>query len=339
MTGDVDRERLKRLRGDLAELRARAMRDQGETDGDASSTVEPSIPDEPASAPAPVVVAAEPGTVLTPVARPATTEPDHDPVTVADDDNDHADIESPHGTEDDGAGLGSEDGTTASEDAATVAAGRASRSPERSVEGTRRRIPRPPRRNPFRRRAHRPPDRLAVPAPIPVERRSVWAAAPRWPVIDWVSGPVIALVMVPVAAQLVFRLWTAMTTTSVLTGADPSRADFLLAAAGVAGGGLTAALAVAALAVVRGRLGYLAGAGATLLMFTVFPYLAYTANAGIVSAPLPSLAEMVAPAGWPRAEQLGAVFFMAAAALAAAVIDLLYRGATAVREGIAESRR
>lgn len=159
-------------------------------------------------------------------------------------------------------------------------------------------------------------------------------APPRWPTITFVSGLVITLVMVPVVAQLAFRLLTAMEETSFLLGADPTRADQLRAAAGVAGGGITTALAVAALGIVRGRVGYVVGAVAVVLLFVVFPYLGYTANAGIVAAPVPTLEEMLAPQGWDRAGQLRVTFWLAAGAFLAAVLDLLYRSATALRAGL-----
>ncbi|MEO2108017.1 MAG: hypothetical protein ABGZ36_20560 [Actinomycetota bacterium] len=177
-----------------------------------------------------------------------------------------------------------------------------------------------------------------MPAPIPVRRRPVWLAGPRWPVADALSTTVIVLVMVPVVAQMANRLWVATNETSVLLGADPSRADALRAAAGVAGGGITVALAVVALAVVRGRPGYIAGGVAVLLLFVAFPYVAYTANAGIVSAPIPTLGEMVVPRGWERANQLGAVFLLAAGVLTAALVDLAYRSVLALRDGVQQTR-
>ena len=282
MSQDVNRDRLERIRSDLAALRATA-----------------DIEDATPPAPAPVNGATrdgepmEPATVEAP-ATDANPEAAHRPATTT---------------------------TTAP----TGLLGRP-------------RIPRPPRRNPFRRRARRPSKRLAVPAPIPVRRRPVWLAGPRWPVADALSTTVIVLVMVPVVAQMANRLWVATNETSVLLGADPSRADALRAAAGVAGGGITVALAVFALAVVRGRPGYIAGGVAVLLLFVAFPYVAYTANAGIVSAPIPTLGEMVVPRGWERANQLGAVFLLAAGVLTAAMVDLAYRSVLALRDGVQQTR-
>ncbi len=282
MSQDVNRDRLERIRSDLAALRAAA-----------------DIEDAAPPAPAPVNGATRDGEPMEPatVEAPATDAPPeaaHRPATTT---------------------------TTAP----TGLLGRP-------------RIPRPPRRNPFRRRARRPSKRLAVPAPIPVRRRPVWLAGPRWPVADALSSTVIVLVMVPVVAQMANRLWVATNETSVLLGADPSRADALRAAAGVAGGGITVALAVFALAVVRGRPGYIAGGVAVLLLFVAFPYVAYTANAGIVSAPIPTLGEMVVPRGWERANQLGAVFLLAAGVLTAALVDLAYRSVLALRDGVQQTR-
>ena len=201
------------------------------------------------------------------------------------------------------------------------------------------RAPRPPRRNPLRRRARRPPSRLAVPTPIPVRRRPEWVAAPRWPKVTLVAGIVIALVLVPVVAQLAVRLLTAMEETSFLLGADPTRADWLRAAAGVAGGGITAALATFALGIVRGRPGYVAGGVAVLLLFVAFPWVAHTANAGLVSAPLPSLAAMIQPEGWGNGLLLQGSFLLALGALVGAVADLAWRSVQALRTGIASVRR
>ena len=314
MSQDVNRDRLERIRSDLAALRAAAdiedvappepaaVNATSNGNGRAGHGVEapeatPARSQEPAAARSPAAAAASSGRTSStgPSADGTTSEAAHRPATTS---------------------------TTAP----TGLLGRP-------------RIPKPPRRNPFRRRARRPSKRLAVPAPIPVTRRPVWLAAPRWPVPDAVSTTVIVLVMVPVIAQMASRLWVATNETSVLLGADPSRADALRAAAGVAGGGITVALAVFALAIVRGRPGYIAGGVAVLLLFVAFPYVAYTANAGIVSAPIPTLGEMVVPRGWPRANQLGAVFLLTAGALVAALVDLAYRSVLALREGVQQSRR
>lgn len=177
-----------------------------------------------------------------------------------------------------------------------------------------------------------------MPTPIPVRRRPDWVAAPRWPKVTLVGGLVMVMVLVPVCGQLALRLWTAMNETSFLLGADPTRADWLRTAAGVAGGGITTALATFALGVVRGRPGYLAGGLAVLLLFVAFPYVAHTANAGLVAAPLPSLGQMVTPAGWEHAGFLQATFLLAAGALVAAVADLVWRSIVALRHGLVRPR-
>lgn len=155
-------------------------------------------------------------------------------------------------------------------------------------------------------------------------------AAPRWPVWTLVSGLAVAAVMLPAAGQLAYRLLMAMRDTSVLLGGDPTRADHLHAAAGVAGGGVTLALAVAALAVVKGRAGYLAAAGAVLTVFCVFPWIAHTAIAGVISAPLPAFAQMITPPRWDAHGELQLILWLCGAAFVAAVGDLVVRSATAI---------
>ncbi|HUG85668.1 MAG TPA: hypothetical protein VMM13_13975 [Euzebya sp.] len=176
----------------------------------------------------------------------------------------------------------------------------------------------------------RPSARKAVPVPIPVPRRPPYLAGPRWPVWGLTSGSAVAVVMLPALWQLAFRLLQAMRDTSVLLDPAPTRTDFLHAAAGVAGGGLTLALAIVAYAVVKGRPGFLGAALGVVTFFCVFPYLAYTANAGIVSAPVPPLSDMLQPPAWPRQTELGLVFWLAAGAALAAVADLLVRSADAI---------
>lgn len=176
----------------------------------------------------------------------------------------------------------------------------------------------------------RPAPHKVVPVPIEVRRRPSYVAAPRWPQWGFVSGTVVLAVLLPAIWQLSYRLLQAMLDTSVLLGADPSRSDFLHAAAGVAGGGLTLSLAVAAIAVVKGKAGYLAAAGGVLTFFCIFPYLAYTANAGIVSAPLPPVEAMIRPPRWAFHGQLNATFWLTAVALIIAVLDLAYRSVAAV---------
>ncbi|MGI9018329.1 MAG: hypothetical protein ACR2HR_14715 [Euzebya sp.] len=131
-------------------------------------------------------------------------------------------------------------------------------------------------------------------------------------------------------AQLAYRLFQALLDTSMLLGADPSRADYLTAAAGVTGGGLTLALAVTALAVVKGRPGYFAAAAGVLIFFGVLPILAYSATAGIVSAPSPTMAQLLRPPGWEYHSQLTVAFWIAGVALAAAAGDLAVRSVVAV---------
>lgn len=151
---------------------------------------------------------------------------------------------------------------------------------------------------------------------------------------DITSGIAVAVVMLPALWQLAHRLFQAMLDTTVLLGADPTRTDFLHAAAGVSGGGLTLALAIVAVAVVKGRAGYLAAAAGVVTFFCVFPYVVYTANAGIVSAPVPPLEQMIRPPAWPRQTELGLVFWLAAAAAVAAVADLLVRSAEAMTRAL-----
>lgn len=339
MSRDVNAERLERLRGELAELRARTRREHGGpqddttpalgldvvTDGDPVAGEGPQDAADEVSDPAaePVVDRDEHERTDTPADRP---DPDPEPYFVA----------ARSGEPESAA-----DGEAASGGRRRASAHRAPPPPREAPTGPlgRRKVPRPPRRNPLRRRrARRPPDRLAVPAPVPVPRRSPYLAAPRWPAVDLVAGLLIAVVMVPVGLQLAFRLWTAMNETSFLLGADPTRAESLQAAAGVAGGGITTAVAVAALAVVRGRPGYLAAAAAVVALFVVFPFMGYSAQAEITSAPVPDLAEMIAPAGWPRAGQLQATFWLVVVALLAAVGDLAQRSVAALREGWASRR-
>lgn len=197
-----------------------------------------------------------------------------------------------------------------------------------------RRAPRPPRRPVFRQRARPPSTRAAVPRPITVRRRPAYLVGPRWPRWGPASGIVALVVLVPAVAQLAFRLLQAMTDTTTLLGADPTRSDYLDTAAGVAGGGLTLAIAVAALAVVRGRVGYLAGAVGIVAFFCLLPFVAYTATAGIVSAPVPPLQEMIQPPGWEYQEQLLAAFWLSVVALVAAVLDLVYRSVVAVQQSL-----
>ncbi len=127
------------------------------------------------------------------------------------------------------------------------------------------------------------------------------------------------------------RLLQAMSETSLLLGADPTRTDYLRAAAGVAGGGITLALALGAVGVVRGRWSYLSAALGVLGLFTALPFLVYTSNAGIVAAPLPDLGAMVQPSGWPRPDLLALAFWTSAAAFLGASVDLLYRSLRALR--------
>ncbi len=153
------------------------------------------------------------------------------------------------------------------------------------------------------------------------------------------SGVAVALVALPSVAQLAYRLAKAMEQTSFLLGADPTRTDHLRAAAGVAGGGITIALAIAALAVVRGRPGYLTAAASALVLFGVFPFVAASANAGIVAAPVPPFEELLRPVGWGYHGALTATFWVCAAALVAAVADLVYRSVAAVAHHQGSRRR
>lgn len=209
-------------------------------------------------------------------------------------------------------------------------AARQSATPSRSrtappdVRGGRARPARPPRRI-LPPRATRPPRRLAVPAPIPVARRPDWLAGPRWPSWDLPSGATAAVIGLLAVVQMAHRLVQAMLDTSVLLGADPTRTDHLHAAAGVAGGGVTLALALAALAVVKARTGYLVAAGAVLLAFGAFPAIAHTANAGIVAAPLPDLGTMIRPPRWGRQGLMVLAFCASLGALVAALADLAVR--------------
>jgi hypothetical protein len=189
--------------------------------------------------------------------------------------------------------------------------------------------PRPPRR--LRRpRVRRPPSRFAVPTPIAVSRRPSWVAPPRVGTWDAPSALVAIAVLLPASLQLGYRLVQAMFQTSAILGADPTRSDHLHAAAGVAGGGITLAAAVAAVAIAKNRPGYLAGAVGVVLAFCVLPHLAYTANAGIVAASIPQWSQMIAPPQWPRSGALTATFWLAVVALVAAAIDLVWRSAHAL---------
>jgi hypothetical protein len=284
---DVSADRLERLRGDLAALRARTAAELGV----AAPAVEPTPSPTRRATSAPAT--STPDSSTPDSSTPATGRRAADP----------------------------DDGTTA---------GRRPRSPRPSRAP---RPPRPPRRGPLptlARWRRRPPARLAVPAPVPVRRRPGYLAAPRWPI--WTASRAAAAIAVglPVALQLAHRLSRAMVETSVLLGATPTRTDFLRAAGGVAGGGLTAALAVAALAVVRGRPGYLAGAAGLLGLFVALPWMAYTRTAGIVTASTPTLQEVLAPQGWAGGGALTAVFWLAALALLAALVDLGLRSARAL---------
>lgn len=155
-------------------------------------------------------------------------------------------------------------------------------------------------------------------------------AAPRWPIWGWGSGAAVTLLLLPAVAQMAYRLLQATVDTSIFIGADPTRSDHLHAAAGVAGGGLTLALAVAAVALVRGKAGYLAAAVGVITVFCVFPFIAHTANAGVVSAPLPPLADLISPPRWDQQGTLTLAFWLALGALVAAACDLVLRSVTAV---------
>lgn len=215
-----------------------------------------------------------------------------------------------------------------------AAAPRTRSHPPAARPGRRRvRAPRPPRRNPLRvlaLRAHRPPERLRVPTPVPVRRRPAHIAPPRWPLWTPPRVAIAVAIGVPAVLQLAYRLARATAETSVLMGADPSRADYLRAATGVAGGGATLALTVAALAVVRGRPGYLAAAVGVVGAFVALPWMAYTATAGIVQATVPGLADAIAPTDWAAGGWLALAFWLSAAALVAAVGDLLWRSVAAL---------
>lgn len=307
MPRDLNDDRLERLRGDLAALRARTA---AELTAGLTSTglVRPHDEQSPA----------------TPEGEsPAATPPVGTP--------------SPNGVpgRDHGRPTAELPAAPPRPAARPVAPGQESRTPRagrtRPVVARRSRPPRPPARPLLRRGGRQPSRRRAVPTPITVRRRPSYIAGPRWPVWGWTSGIVALLVLLPAVAQLAYRLLQAMADTTAILGGDPSRTDYLQAAAGVAGGGLTLALAIAALAVVKGRMGYLAGAVGILAFFALLPYVAYTATAGIVSAPLPPLQQMIQPLGWQYHAQLLAVFWLCAGALIASILDLLYRSVVALQ--------
>lgn len=305
MPNDLNDDRLDRLRGDLAALRARTARDFGVSDRQPVIKAATRPVTKPVKRSQTKVERSQTNLVnksMTQQAVDSSTPPD------TADDSDTFDDE----------GWGS-----------VMSAGRA-RPPPAAGRRQRSRPSKPPRRSPFRRRASRPSARLAVPTPIVVRRRPSWMAAPRWPV--WhVGGAVVAiLVMIPAVGQLAYRLLNATQDTSILLGADPSRNDYLSAASGVAGGAITLALAVAALAVVRGRLGYVAASIGVFGFFGIFPFLVYTATAGILSASLPPLLEMIRPPGWQYQQQLSLIFWLCLLALGVALLDLLIRSARAV---------
>ena len=198
-------------------------------------------------------------------------------------------------------------------------------SPLPPVRAPRRRArpPRPPRRPLSTPRARRPPERFRVPQPVPV-RPPLVRLRSRWPSWTPVAVVVVAVAAIPLVAQLAWRIWHATASTSSLLGADPAPDAFLRAADGVAGGALTLALGFCALAVARGRSGYLGFAVAVLLGFGAFPWVAYTARGGVASRPTPTLGDLIAPPGWPRTAQLRAAFVLALALLLAALVDLLW---------------
>ncbi|CAN5292438.1 hypothetical protein BH23ACT9_BH23ACT9_06700 [soil metagenome] len=323
MPNDVSKDRLDRLREDLASLRARAtaefdlpppsetrhepVEDRAE-DGSADATaVAETVGTDVQVIEYPVMVG---GTVREPTPAEAADEADAEAADEAD------------------------PAATAIKPEPVPAAGERPRTPDRDKRSTSRRTtsrpPRPPRRGPFRPRVRRPPRRVAVAHPIPVARRPSYLAGPRWPQWTLVSGLLVALVILPATLQLAYRLVQAMLDTTVLLGATPTRVDFLHAAGGVAGGGLTLAAALAAVGIAKGKGGYLAGAGGVIGGFCVLPVLIYTANAGIVSAPLPQIAEMIRPPAWENTAVLGAVYWLSVIALVTAAADLLYRSTRAI---------
>ncbi|MEE8602488.1 hypothetical protein [Euzebya tangerina] len=314
MPKNVKDDRLQQLRGDLAALRARAAAEFGEPDGP---------PEEPAGPPE--------RATSTPVAADAAVAPIRpaDAPTEAPSDDDISTGEVTAYVED---AAPSDEATDAAEpQSAHAVQGPVLRSPSRGPAARRRkRPPKPRRRSPLRPRTRKPPPRLAVPQPIAVRRRPAYLVGPRWPVWKLASGTIVVVVLGLATAQLALRLWFTINDTAILLGADPTRTDYLHAAAGIAGGGLTMALAVAALAVVRLRWGYLAAAGGVLLFFAIIPYYAYTATAGIVSAPLPVFEQMIRPSQWEYHPLFTASYRIALVALIAAVVDLVVRAVMAL---------
>lgn len=308
MSRDLNADRLERLRGDLAALRARTAEEltpglvgTGPVTPDGSARP---VPDDAVSSP----------TVWLP--QPTA---DRGPTN----DNAQPTISAPAQRTVGSAPLAPSPRTPVS----APVTHRPSRAPTRRT-----RAPRPPTRPFLARRPKQPSRRRAVPTPITIKRRPGFIAGPRWPVWGFTSGVIALLVLLPAVAQLAYRLLQAMADTTSVLGADPSRTDYLQAAAGVAGGGLTLALAVAALAVVKGRTGYLAGAVGILAFFALWPYVTYTATVGIVSAPLPPVQQMIQPPGWDYQTQLLAAFWLSSAAFVAAILDLLYRSILAVQQ-------
>lgn len=359
MTQDVSRERLDRLREDLAALRARTTAEFG---------LPPDLPPDEgptlrrtgwrlrvgdAGATPPAVGAAAPatgadGTAVTAAGGPQQS-PDA-PTTATAAPTASARVTPTAPTAPDAVRAADHDRSAAVAQRPAPAGTRTPR-PLPATAGTRpprirppiarppsARPPKPARR--LRRpRVKKPARRLAVPQPILVRRRPPWLAGPRWPVWRWGSGVACVAVLLPAVAQMAYRLLQAMADTSILLGADPTRSDHLHAAAGVAGGGITLALAVAAFAVVKGRPGYLVAAGGVVIAFCVFPFLAHTAIAGVVSAPLPPLAQMITPPRWDHPRLLTAAYWLAAAALVMAIGDLVVRSALAAGRAVGDRVR
>ncbi len=148
------------------------------------------------------------------------------------------------------------------------------------------------------------------------------------------SAPLALLLIAPALAQMLWRLWHALETTSPLLGVSPSRTDLLTAGDGIAGGAITLAIGLVAIGLLRQRFRYVAGALFTLALFGVFPIVAYGAGGGIARTELPTLTGMLTPPTWPHHGWLQLAFVATVAVLAGAAVDLLVRIGLTVRRAL-----